>query len=415
MSTMIESSPTELLERARLIEPEIIGYRRHIHANPELSFKETRTAAYVAEKLKSFGLAPKSGVGQTGVIVDIGEGAEAIAIRADMDALPIQESNDVPYCSKNEKVMHACGHDVHTACALGAARLLADRPPANGRIRIIFQPAEEATNSDGISGAGLMLRDGALDGIASVVALHVFPEIAAGKIALRSGPVLAAADKFDLKIQGKGSHGAWPHLGVDAIAIAAQVVQAIQLVVSRRISALEPAVITIGGMRSTTFAPNIIAEAVEMTGTVRYFHKQTQPVLRREIENACRIAEALGGSYELRYISENPAVVNDQFVVAAVDAVARQMLGEESIEEASMHMGAEDFSFMSEQVPSCFIYLGAAIEGDQRMLHTSSFDVDEKALSVGAALLTASALSLLRDACDNKAKRHALKPGAPCQ
>ncbi len=387
-------SATELLAKAKEIKEDLVRYRRHIHANPELSFEEKKTAEYVADNLRKFGLTPSVGVGGTGVTVDIGEG-DTVVIRADMDALPIEELNEIDHCSKNKGVMHACGHDVHTACALGAAQILAANPPKDGRIRIIFQPAEEATNDDGLSGASLMINDGALEGAKRVVALHVFPELATGKIALRSGPLLAACDKFDIKVQGKGTHGAWPELGVDSVVVACQIVQAIQTIVSRRISALDAAVITIGGIKSSTYRSNIVADSVELTGTVRYFQPETQTIIRREIENACSLATIMGGSYELHYISENPAVINDADVVAVVDQVASEMLGKENIEEATMKMGAEDFSFLSEKYPSCFICLGVQITGPLRFLHTATFDINEDALPIGAALLASSALALL--------------------
>lgn len=387
-------SATELFAKAREIQNDLVRYRRHIHAHPELSFEETKTAEFVADTLKNFGLTPKIGVGGTGVTVDIGDG-ETVVIRADMDALPIEELNEMEHCSQNKGVMHACGHDVHTACALGAAQILAQHPPKNGRIRIVFQPAEEATNSDGLSGASLMINDGALEGVKRVVALHVFPELATGKIALRSGPLLAACDKFDIKVQGKGTHGAWPELGVDSVVVACQIVQAIQTIVSRRISALDAAVITIGGIKSSTYRSNIVADSVELTGTVRYFQPETQKIIRQEIENVCSIATIMGGSYELHYISENPAVNNDADVVAVVDRVASEMIGKENIEEATMKMGAEDFSFLSEKYPSCFICLGVQLPGAVRFLHTATFDIDEEALPIGSALLASSALALL--------------------
>jgi amidohydrolase len=391
------NSLQNIKQKAHAIKDDIIGYRRHIHTHPELSFKETGTASFVAEKLSSFGLKPKVVVGGTGVIAEVGEGGDVVVIRADMDALPIEELNSADYCSKNNGVMHACGHDAHTACALGVAKLLSVSPPRTGRVRFVFQPAEEATNDDGLSGASLIMAEGHLDGAKNVVALHVFPGIETGKIALRSGPMLAACGTFHITIKGKGAHGAWPHHGVDALVLASQVIQSIQTLVSRRTSALEPAVVTIGGIRSGTFAPNIIVESVELVGTVRYFHKETEVVIRREIENCCRVAEALGGAYELKYKAENPAVQNDPAVVETVRAVASQMFGEQSVEEADMQMGAEDFSFMSDKFPSCFICLGVGIEGEQKMLHTSTFDINEEALPLGTAILAGSALSLLGD------------------
>ncbi|MGD9683683.1 MAG: M20 family metallopeptidase [Candidatus Obscuribacterales bacterium] len=394
MTASTKTRAGDLLERARAMYSDLIAYRRHIHSNPELSFKESKTADFVAERLREFGLSPRVGVGNTGVTVDIGEG-RTVAIRADMDALPIEETNGTGYDSCNKGVMHACGHDAHTACGLGAARLLAENPPEKGRIRIVFQPAEEDTNEDGISGATLMIRDGAFEYVEKVVALHVFPDLATGKIALRPGPLLAACDRFDIKVQGKGTHGAWPHLGVDAVVVASQMVQAIQTITSRRKSSLSPAVVTVGGIRSSTFRPNIVADSVEITGTVRFFHKETGEMIRREIASIAGMADLMGGSHELRYISENPAVQNDPAVVELVDSVATAMLGEQAVEEAHMEMGAEDFSFLSEQFPSCFICLGAQIAGDTRMLHTSTFDIDENCLPVGAALLAASALAML--------------------
>ncbi len=389
-----KSTAGEIFERAKEIHEDILRYRRHIHAHPELSFEEHGTADFVAKTLTSFGLKPQTGVGGTGVVVDIGEG-EAVAIRADMDALPIEELNDIAHRSCNKGVMHACGHDVHTACALGAAQILSKNPPKNGRIRIVFQPAEEAANEDGLSGASLMLKAGAFAGVKRCVALHVFPELPAGQVALKAGPLLAACDQFDIKVQGKGVHGAWPELGIDAIVIAAQIVQNIQTVVSRKISALDPAVVTVGGIKSSTYRPNILADSVEMTGTVRYFHSDTHDIIRREMENACRIAEVMGGSYELRYFKESPAVVNDAEVVSLITEVAKEMIGAENIHPGEMKMGAEDFSFLSEKVPSCFIPLGTQLPGPIRFLHTATFDINEDALPLGAAMLAASALALL--------------------
>jgi amidohydrolase len=391
------NSLQNIKEKALAIKDDIVSYRRHIHTHPELSFHENGTASYVAEKLKSFGLDPKLVVDGTGVIAEVGVGGDVVAIRADMDALPIEEDNKADYCSKNNGVMHACGHDAHTACALGVAQILSQSPPAKGRIRFVFQPAEEATNDDGLSGASLIMREGHLDGVKNVVALHVFPGIETGKVALKAGPLLAACGTFQIIIKGKGAHGAWPHHGVDALVLASHVIQAIQTIVSRRTSALEPAVVTIGGVRSGTFAPNIIVETVEMVGTVRFFHKETEVVIRKEIENCCRVAEVMGGSFEFKYKAENPAVQNDPVIVEKVGQVAAQMFGPDCLEEAQMQMGAEDFSFMSDKFPSCFICLGVGIEGQHKMLHTSTFDVNEEALPLGTALLAGSALSLLGD------------------
>lgn len=387
-----------ILQRARALAGLISEYRRQIHSHPELSFQESETAKLVCQVLSKAGYDVRPGVGGTGVVAEIGEG-RTIAIRADMDALPIQETNEVPYCSKIEGVMHACGHDAHTACALGAAQLIAeryasDRPP-QGCVRFVFQPAEETVNADGKSGAGLMIECGAIDNAEGVLALHVFPNIAPGLIAVKDGPLLAACDSFDIKIKGTGCHGAYPQLGVDAIVVASHVVQAIQTIVSRRKSALDPAVITLGGIRSTTYRHNIVSEEVELTGTVRYFDNNLHELLKMEIEKACRVAEGLGGSYELRYTQDNPPLVNDSQLTNVVKAVARRLLGPDAVKEASLEMGADDFSFLSQHSPGCYFLLGAQIGDVPRSLHTSTFDVNEDALPIGAAMLAAAALQFL--------------------
>jgi amidohydrolase len=396
MSSKLEGAT--VLDRARAMAPAISELRRKIHANPELSFQESETAKLVCAVLRKAGYDVRPGVGGTGVVAEIGSG-RTIAIRADMDALPIQETNGVDYCSRNENVMHACGHDAHTACALGAAQLIAenyagDSPPA-GCVRFVFQPAEEKVNDDGKSGAGLMIEQGAMDGAEGVLALHVFPNLPVGCIAAKDGPLLAACDSFDIKIKGAGCHGAYPQHGVDAIVVASHVVQAIQTIVSRRKSALDPAVITLGGIRSTTYAHNIVAEEVELRGTVRYFDNNLHTLLKAEIEKACRLAEALGGSYELNYVQDNPPLVNDSQLTNVVRAVARRLLGKDSVLEATLEMGADDFSFLSQHSPGCYFLLGAQIDEGPRVLHTSTFDINEEALPIGAAMLAAAALQFL--------------------
>lgn len=384
-----------LLEESNQIKDKLISYRRRIHKHPELSFKEENTSKFVAETLKMHGLTVKEGVGKTGVVTEIGKGKPVVAIRVDMDALPITESNPASYCSQNSGVMHACGHDAHTAMGLGAALLLANSPPEKGSVRLIFQPAEEDTNDSGKSGATLMIEDGAFEKVSNVVSLHVFPDLKTGDIAIRTGPVLAACDKFEVKINGKGSHGAYPETSLDPVVIAAHVVQTIQSIVSRRNSALEPLVITVGGIKSNTYAPNIISDYVELTGTIRYFYENTQKMVREELERALNVATAFGGTYDLNYVVENPPVTNDPHVSAAVRTVADKLIGVEHIQAADMQMGGDDFSFLSRRFPSCYFFLGAKIEESPRKLHTETFDIDENCLPLGAALLAGSALKLL--------------------
>lgn len=391
----------ETIELANSFSEQIKEIRRHIHKHPELSFDEHKTAQYVTAKLEELGLKPQMKAGGVGVIAEIiGDASqtEFIALRADMDALPIKEESTEGYCSVNEGVMHACGHDVHTACGLGAAMILkelADLGNLKGNVRFIFQPAEESTNSQGKSGAGLMIDDGCLNNVKGVIGLHVFPEVPVGVIGLRKGALLAACDKFDILIKGRGCHGAYPQDGVDALVLASQVVQAVQTVTSRRKSALSPCVLTLGGIRSTTYKSNIVAEAVELTGTVRYFDPEMSALIQEELRRAVSIVEPLGGSFELTYISENPPLINDPALVDIVHGAADAILGPGHVIEPGLQMGAEDFSFYCNQVPSCFAILGAEIAGDKRALHTPRFDVDEKSMPLGAALLAQAAINYL--------------------
>ncbi|HJY87317.1 MAG TPA: M20 family metallopeptidase [Candidatus Acidoferrales bacterium] len=384
----------DTLRRARALQPKLVKLRRQIHAHPELSFKERDTARLITNTLFELGYEVRLGVGGTGVIGEIGEG-RTIVVRADMDALPINEANDCAYASRNEGVMHACGHDVHVTCALGAAMLIAETAPKNGRVRFLFQPAEETVNEDGKSGAVLVMESGATHEAEAVIALHVDPRLPVGKIAVREGAVLAACDSIDITVRGVGSHGAFPELGVDAVVLASNVVQSLQTVVSRRKSALSPVVLTIGGIKSNTFRPNILAEEVELTGTLRYFDAYLSEVLPAEVRKACSVAEALGGSHQLRYNQDNPALVNDPQLTNLIRFVGKQILGQANVLEGTREMGAEDFSFYSRVLPSCFFFLGSAIKGSPRKLHTPTFDIDEAAQPIGAAMLAEAALHYL--------------------
>lgn len=390
----------EFLKRASELKSKLVEMRRHIHSNPELSFVERNTAKYAAEILRNIGCQVTEGIGDTGLIADIcspGAKGPLVAIRADMDALPIQEENDAVYCSKNSGVMHACGHDAHTACALGAAQILADSVKSGevqGRFRILLQPAEEMVNADGISGATLMMNQGGLEGVCALVGTHVFPEIPAGVLGFRAGTFLAACDSFDMKIIGRGGHGAQPENTIDAIILATQAVQHMQTIISRRKSALEPAVLTVGGIRSKTFRPNIIAEEVDITGTIRYFGTHMSKFFQEELVKLGEVLKAQGGRMELQYRNENPPLVNDEDLNTKLRAVAAEMLGEQNLVEVPMELGAEDFSFYTDKVPSLFIVVGARIEGDHRELHSPRFDINEDALVYGSAIMAASAVRL---------------------
>ena len=383
-----------MLERARKIEDQLITWRRDFHQHPELGFQENRTATRVAEVLESLGYKVRTGVGRTGVVADRGEGHPIIGIRADMDALPIQETNDVPYASQNPGVMHACGHDAHTAIALGVATLMAQET-FPGTVRFLFQPAEEVADEEGISGAPRMVEDGALEGVDGVFALHVGSTVATGDIALGEGPSSAGVDSLVATIIGEGGHGAYPHKVVDPIYIASHVVLALHGIVSRRLQPFEPAVVSIGSIHGGK-ADNVIPDRVEITGTIRYMKPEVQEQIQAEIQRALEVARTLGGDYEYEIGIGYPPMINDPQVVELLREVAVDLLGEEHIQPPKKEMGAEDFGFFSSLVPGAMFELGCLIEGDERKHHNARFDIDERCLPIGVAVLVEAALRFLR-------------------
>ncbi|MGQ9586651.1 MAG: M20 metallopeptidase family protein [Anaerolineae bacterium] len=388
-------NPEELLKASRGIQDRLTELRRKIHQYPELGFQEVETARLVAQELRHLGLEVRERVGVTGVVGKLGNGHPCIALRADMDALPIQEENDVPYASKREGLMHACGHDAHVAGLLGAAMLLTKNPPATGQVRFLFQPSEEGADEEGKSGAARMIEDGAMEGVDAVVGLHTDVDLTTGRVGLRSGPFMAAADRFRIAIRGAACHAAHPHRGVDAIVLAAQAILAMQTVISRKVSPIEGRVITVGtihgGVRS-----NVVAELVEMEGTIRSFSPEVRETLKAGLENACKIVEPLGGSYTLQVLDGYPVTVNNPTMTHLVQEVAQEMLGAGEVVEVEAKMGAEDFSLLAEQAPGCFFRLGVTPPGQPpRPGHSSTFDVDERALPVGAAVLAGVALRFL--------------------
>ncbi len=335
--------PASTLALAQKFEERIRQFRRTIHEQPELSFKESKTAALVAKTMTELGYRVKTEVGGTGVTAEFGQ-SPFVGIRADMDALPIEEDPANACCSKVKGVMHACGHDAHTACGLGAAMILKEllgdgQNKIKGGVRFLFQPAEEQTNENGKSGASLMMADGAIDGLSGVFGLHVFPQVPVGVVGLRSGAMLAACDTFDIKIKGKGCHGAYPQEGIDAVVLASQVVQSIQTIISRRKSALSPAVLTLGGIKSSTFRPNIVADEVDICGTVRYFEPELSVLIKSELTRAVSIVEPMGGSFEINYVHENPALINDSGMVALAQQAADKILGQGHVIEPTLQMG----------------------------------------------------------------------------
>ena len=385
-----------MLERARALQDQIVAWRREVHTHPELGFKEHRTAGLVADTLGAMGLSVATGVAKTGVVGCLGTGRPAVGIRADMDALPLQEANDVPYASQTQGVMHACGHDAHVGILLGVARLLSemtDRPA--GQIRFLFQPCEEGWDPEGKSGAMRMVEEGALAGLDAVIALHVDSKTPAGQVEVRSGYAMAAVDSFNATLTGAGCHGAYPHLGVDPIFILAQVINAIHGVRARRINPVRPAVISIGAVHAGE-APNVIPDAVRLNGTLRSYDDETRERLVEELERALGVARALGGDYQLEIERGYPATYNDPEVAATMRHVTEEMLGAEGLYPPEPAMGAEDFSYMAREAPGAMFMLGAKIDQEERPHHSPVFDVDESVLYIGAAVLAETACRLLR-------------------
>jgi len=384
-----------MLKQAREIEGKLITWRRDFHMHPELGFQETRTAGLVADTLESLGLRVRRGVGRTGVIGELGEGSPTIAIRADMDALPIQEANDIEYVSQVPGMMHACGHDAHTAILLGVATLLS-KEKFPGSVRFLFQPAEEVDDDEGISGAPSMVADGAMEGVDMVLALHVDSDASVGDIQLDSGPSSGGVDSFFATIIGKGGHGASPHKTVDPFFITSHVIQALYGITSRRLDPFAPAVVSIGSIHGGG-AENVIPERVEMSGTIRYMEQKVQQEIHTEIERAFKIAPVLGGDYKLKIeIDSSPIIINDQQVVDLLTSVITDLLGEEHIVPLKKSLGAEDFGSFSELAPGAMFRLGCKIEEDVRVHHNPRFDIDERCLSIGTGILTETALRFLR-------------------
>lgn len=389
------STPTKtMLDRARDLQHEIVEDRRYFHRHPELSYQERETAKVVAAKLKELGYSPREQMARTGVVGSIGTG-KTIAIRADMDALPIQEENKMPFSSSTSGVMHACGHDAHMACGLAAAKLLAAESSLPGSVKMIMQPAEEDVDEELKSGAFRMIEEGVMDGVSAVIGLHMDASLPAGKVAIMPGPVMAACDCFRVTIVGKGGHGAYPETTVDAVVIAAQVINAIQTVVSRRISALEPAVVTIGSIQSSSVRGNVISETVTMVGSIRSFTEETRKKLIEEVDRACGIARAMGGDYIAKYELGYPPTVNDPRIAGIMHKTACDLIGPENVIELPKKTWSEDFSFLANVAPGSFMFLGGEVSGDRRSHHSPTFDIDESYLYIGSAILAETAKRLM--------------------
>lgn len=365
----------------------LTAWRRHLHRHPELAFEEVETAAFVAETLRGLGLDVQTGVGRTGVVGLVGgQGpGPTVALRADMDALPIQDEKSAPYASTRPGKMHGCGHDAHTAMLLGAAHLLAARPPERGSVKLVFQPAEE-----GLAGAAAMIEDGVLTGpdVAAIFAIHVHHTLEVGQLSVCTGQSSAASDAFDLTILGEGGHGAHPHLSVDAVTVAAEVVTALQQLVSRQTNPLQPLVITVGKIGGG-YARNVIAPSVRLEGTVRSLHPEVRERVPVLLERLVRgVCEAFGATYRLEYRHGYPSVYNDPALLPVLEGAAEAVLGPGRLSVREPSMGGEDFAYYTQRVPGMIFRLGVRNEakGIVHPLHHPKFDLDEAALPLGSAL-----------------------------
>lgn len=383
---------------AREFAPAIIDVRRQLHAHPELSFHEYQTAALVTEQLTAFGLTPvmMAETGVTAIIEGKNPGKKTVALRGDMDALPITEQNDVPYKSCNEGVMHACGHDVHTASLLGTARVLSQlRNQFEGTVKLIFQPGEELIPG----GASLMIKAGVLQNPAPacIFGQHVFPHLPAGKVGVRAGMYMASADELYLTVKGQGGHGAMPDLNIDPVLIAAHIIVALQQIVSRVANPKTPTVLSFGKVTANG-ATNIIPDEVRLEGTFRTMDEAWRAQAHVKMKKmAEQMAEAMGGSCDFEIRRGYPYLQNSPQLTEHMRAAAEVYLGRENVVDLDLWMAAEDFAYYTQQIDACFYRLGTRNEarGIVSSVHTPTFDVDEAALETGIGLMAWLALNEL--------------------
>ena len=371
---------------AKTYGDEFISIRQHLHANPELSYKEFETCAFVAAQLEKFGIpfTPMGGTGLLGIIEGNNPNSRVIALRADMDALPIEEANDVPYKSTKPGIMHACGHDAHTAVLLGAAKILNEtKSEWSGTVKLVFQPGEERNPG----GATYMIRDGALENPVpeGIVALHVHPSLSVGKLSFRKGTVMASADELYITLKGKGGHAAAPQLTTDIILVASHLVVSLQQIISRNNNPLNPTVLSITSFQGG-YTTNVIPSEVKLMGTLRCLNEDWRAKAHKLIEqHVHHIAAAMGAEVELHIDKGYPTVLNHPELTGHAWQLAEEYMGAENVEETEMRMGAEDFGFYAQQIPGCFYRLGVMNEekGITSGVHTPTFNIDEEAIEIG--------------------------------
>ena len=378
---------------------ETVATRRYLHQHPELSFKEVETGKYIAQRLSELGVKHVHGVAENGVVALI-EGknptSKVIALRADFDALPILEANDVPYKSLNEGVMHACGHDVHTASLLGVAKILNEiKNDFEGTVKLIFQPGEEKLPG----GASIMIKEGVLQNPEPqlIIGQHVYPPMLAGKVGMRSGTYMASTDELYITVKGRGGHGAMPHDCIDPVVMSAQIITTLQQIVSRHADPTVPSVLTFGKINSTGGATNVIPNEVKIEGTFRTMNEDWRKEAHKRMRKIAEsIADAMGGACEFRIERGYPVLKNDEATTEKVRSIAQDYLGEENVEELPIRMTAEDFAYYSQQIPACFYRLGTKIKDKPvTALHTNTFDVDENSLENSIGLMSYIAVKML--------------------
>jgi amidohydrolase len=382
------------LSRVRLsirsLQPQLVDWRRRLHQKPELGFQEKLTADFVSQKLQEWGIEHQTGIAQTGIVATIrgnNSTQKVLAIRADMDALPIQELNEVPYCSQHDGVMHACGHDGHTAIALGTAYYLQqNRDTFGGTVKIIFQPAEE-----GPGGAKPMIEAGVLKNpdVDAIIGLHLWNNLPLGTIGVRAGALMAAVELFRCTVFGKGGHGAMPHQTIDSIVVAAQIINALQTIVARNVNPIDSAVVTVGELHAGT-AENVIADTAWMRGTVRYFNPELKSLFHQRVEQIIAgICQSHGARYDLDYWSLYPPVINDATIAELVRSVAQEVVETPvGVVPECQTMGGEDMSYFLQEVPGCYFFLGSANpeKGLAYPHHHPRFDFDETVLAMGVEM-----------------------------
>ncbi|WP_239541276.1 M20 metallopeptidase family protein [Cryomorpha ignava] len=391
--------PIDILSKAASAREALVKDRRHLHANPELSFHEVETAKYIAGRLREMGIPFQENVGGYGIVAHVGnDGGKLVALRGDMDALPITEENEIDYASKNQGVMHACGHDVHTTCLLGAAEILKSmEADLNGKVRLLFQPAEERLPG----GASLMIADGALKNpnVELIFGQHVFPDMEVGQVGFRQGMYMASADEIYITVKGKGGHAALPHTCIDPVLVTAQLLTALQQMVSRRAQPDMPTVLSFGKVIANG-ATNVIPDKVMIEGTMRTLNEDWRQKLHGLITELVHgLCKSMGAEVDLEIRKGYPCLVNDPDLTAWSKQKAIDLLGEENVHDLPLRMTAEDFAYFAQEVPACFYRLGTSNTAKKigAPLHTSRFNIDEDALEIGASLMATLAAKALEE------------------